>query len=119
MNQNRFDELYIQISKSEQKQFQQEALTTHNEYRVKHGVPKLTASEDLNKHSQKWAEHLAKTGKFEHSEQRQYGENIAMHYSSETTDYSGRECSNHWYSELRNYDFNNPAFSQGTGKHFT
>ncbi|XP_071948293.1 uncharacterized protein [Antedon mediterranea] len=106
------------LSKSDIKEFQQDALETHNEYRVKHGVPKLKASDELNKHSQKWAEHLAKTGKFEHSDQRKYGENIAMHYSSESTEYSGKEASDHWYSELRNYDFKKPAFSQGTG-HFS
>ncbi len=69
--------------------FQQDALSVHNEYRSKHGVDSLKMSDDLCKTAQDWAEHLAKNDLFEHSKCTDIGENVAMHYSSATTAYSG------------------------------
>ncbi|XP_071798772.1 uncharacterized protein [Asterias amurensis] len=56
-----------------------EVLEMHNVYRAKHGVPTLTPSKKINKYAQRWAETMAKTGKFEHSSNGQRpncGENI-------------------------------------------
>ena len=47
--------------------FEDEALNAHNKYRAMHGAPPLTLNKDLCTMSKKWADHLAKTGKFEHS----------------------------------------------------
>ena len=71
------------------KAFQKEALAAHNKARDKHGVPHLKISEELNKHAQKWADHLASTNSFKHSDNHEMGENICMHYSSDKPDYSG------------------------------
>ncbi|XP_072016718.1 uncharacterized protein [Amphiura filiformis] len=106
------------VDKNEVKNFQKECLQHHNEYRKKHKVEVMKMSEDLCKSAQSWAEHLAQNDLFEHSDRSDIGENVAMHFSSATTAYSGKECSDHWYAELRNYDFKKPGFSNGTG-HFT
>ncbi|XP_071801939.1 uncharacterized protein [Asterias amurensis] len=98
--------------------FQQDALSVHNEHRSKHGVDSLRMSADLCKSAQDWAEHLAKNDLFEHSKGTDIGENVAMHYSSATTAYSGKQAADQWYSELSKYDFNKPGFTSGTG-HFT
>ncbi len=50
----------------------------------------MKMSEDLNKSAQSWAEHLAQNDLFEHSDRSDIGENVAMHYSSATTAYSGK-----------------------------
>ena len=59
--------------------FEQEALDGHNKYRALHGVPPLTLSAELCQVAQKWADHLAQEGKFEHSD-CDYGENLAVGY---------------------------------------
>ncbi len=69
--------------------FRKEALVAHNKARDKHGVPHLKVNEELNQHAQKWADHLASTNAFKHSENHEMGENICMHYSSTKPDYSG------------------------------
>ncbi|MBW4511467.1 MAG: CAP family protein [Scytonematopsis contorta HA4267-MV1] len=55
--------------------FTEEILNAHNNYRAEVGVPPLQWSENLVASAQQWAEHLAQTGTFEHS---QAGENLAQ-----------------------------------------
>ena len=55
-----------------------------------HQVEPLKMSAGLCKSAQDWAEHLAKNDLFEHSDRSDIGENVAMHYSSATTEYSGK-----------------------------
>lgn len=50
-------------------------LADHNKYRAEVGVPPLQWSENLAARAQQWANHLAATGKFEHS---RAGENLAQ-----------------------------------------
>ncbi|XP_063966192.1 uncharacterized protein LOC129278036 [Lytechinus pictus] len=106
------------VSRSEQKAFDKEALRSHNDYRRHHGAPPLEESRELSKRARKWAKHLAKNNLFEHSKANDIGENVAMHYSSLSTEYSGKEAAAHWYSEIHNYDFKKPGFTKGAG-HFT
>lgn len=47
--------------------FAQEVLAAHNRERSTLGVPSLVWNRDLADGAQKWAQHLADTGKFEHS----------------------------------------------------
>ncbi|XP_071821096.1 uncharacterized protein [Apostichopus japonicus] len=108
----------LEVSSSEQSEFQKEALQIHNQYRAHHHVLPLMTSKELNKQAEKWAKHLAENDLFEHSTSDDIGENVAMHYSSLTTAYSGKDASDHWYSELSKYDFEKPGFQKGAG-HFT
>ena len=78
------------VSNSDQGLFQKDALNGHNEYRSQHGADPLTLSDDLCKSALDWAQHLAQNDLFEHSKRTDIGENVAMHYSSATTEYSGK-----------------------------
>ena len=96
-----------------------DALKSHNEYREKHGVPKLILNKRLCQFSQDWVNNLASTNNFEHSEcvweNKQVGENIAM---CQGRILDGKFATDIWYEEIKNYDFNNPGFGSETG-HFT
>ena len=58
--------------------------------RENHGAPPLKLNKDLTAHAQQWADHLAATNTMVHSKQQEYGENIAMKYSSAGTEFSGK-----------------------------
>ncbi|KAI8518310.1 positive regulation of epithelial to mesenchymal transition [Branchiostoma belcheri] len=64
-------------------EFAKNCLAVHNELRAKHGAPALKLSDKLTEHAQKWADHLAKIGKLEHSEGSGYGENVAMQWGDD------------------------------------
>lgn len=51
-------------------------LEAHNRYRLEVGVPQLTWSESLATASQTWADRLATSNTFEHSQANGYGENL-------------------------------------------
>lgn len=60
--------------------FQEEVLRAHNECRKKHNTSQVTWSNDLAGKAQKWANQIAKKGKFQHAPSKQRkgeGENIA------------------------------------------
>lgn len=75
------------------KDFIEDSVKTHNDLRKKHGVPPLKHAKDLSDFAQKWAEHLAATNSFQHSDCQhkgdRLGENIACKWSSSGADYSG------------------------------
>ena len=59
--------------------FEASMLAGHNSERAAVGVPPLTWSEPLAADAQSWADHLAKTGRFEHSDagtRKDEGENL-------------------------------------------
>ena len=84
----------------------------HNNYRQKHGVPPLRWSNSCAKHSQNWADKLAREHKFEHSDNPRYGENIAKATKMNPT---ADEVVWHWYREIEDFDFSRPQFQEGTG----
>ena len=63
--------------------FIKEGIWAHNELRARHNAPPLTHDPELSKAAQKWADQIAKSGKFQHSTDRKNaGENIAMKWTS-------------------------------------
>lgn len=104
------------------KAFIDECVKVHNKYRKKHGVSSLSHAKDLSAFAQKWAEHLAASNSFQHSDCMhkgdRLGENIACKWSSSGGDYSGKEVCDQWYSEISKHDFKIEPRSTGTG-HFT
>lgn len=104
------------------KDFIDEAVKVHNDYRSKHGVGKVKHAKDLSDYAQKWAEQLAARNAFEHSscdlKGERLGENICCKWSSSGADYTGREACDQWYSELSKHDFNSEPRALGSG-HFT
>ena len=75
------------------KKFIDEVIKAHNQYRANHQAPPLTHNKELSAHAQKWADRLAETDTFEHSDPdyngKNVGENIAMKWSSKPKEYSG------------------------------
>lgn len=102
------------------KQFVKEALESHNQIRVLHAATKLKLNADLTRMAQEWAEHIADTNKFEHSNNsylgQSLGENIAMRFTSTGEELTGRQMTEQWYEEALNYNYNDD-FQQGKG-HF-
>lgn len=102
---------------SASKQFNNEVLKAHNEYRAQHGVPPLKLCKKLNQEAQQYSEALASTRILKHSPESsrgQCGENLAW----ASYDQTGKEVADRWYSEIKNYNFQQPGFTSGTG-HFT
>nr|XP_034990628.1 Golgi-associated plant pathogenesis-related protein 1 isoform X1 [Zootoca vivipara] len=99
------------------KQFAEEVLKAHNDYRKKHGVPSLKLCKKLNREAQQYSEALASTRILKHSPESssgKCGENLAW----ASYDQSGCEVADRWYNEIKSYNFQSPGFSSGTG-HFT
>jgi len=100
-------------------------LQHHNTYRAAHKSPALTRGATLDETAQRWAERLAATGKFEHSDDAQRngaGENIYVSYTTATTppapDALAKEAVKCWYDEVAKYDYTKGQFDVETG-HFT
>ena len=99
--------------------FQQSALEAHNKYRKKHHVGNLVLSKDLCDIAQRYAETLARTGNFAHSNAKYNGKNMGENlFACYGMKISGDGMTEDWYNEVSQYDFNNPGFIKGTG-HFT
>ena len=90
-------------------------ITEHNKYRKKHGAPPLSWNAKAASAAQRWAEHLAKTSRLEHSREKEFGQNLAF-YSGATL--TAKKTVEMWYEEINQYHFNRPGFSSSTG-HFT
>uniref|UniRef100_A0A8C9TYA0 Golgi-associated plant pathogenesis-related protein 1 n=1 Tax=Scleropages formosus TaxID=113540 RepID=A0A8C9TYA0_SCLFO len=96
-------------------QFAEEVLRSHNEYRRRHQAPPLKLSSKLSREATRYAESLASTRILKHSASRgSCGENLAW----ASYDQSGKDVADRWYNEVKNYNYNRPGFSSGTG-HFT
>ncbi|MBH8564826.1 secretion protein [Nostoc sp. CENA67] len=93
-----------------------DAVSAHNTYRAKHSSPNVTIDNTLNQSAQAWAETIAAKGDLVHStNQNNVGENI--YWGGDSADL-GSAAVQEWYSEIQNYDYNNPVLSDSTG-HFT
>ncbi|KAI5789685.1 CAP domain-containing protein, partial [Peziza echinospora] len=89
-------------------------LTKHNEYRARHGAPKLKIDPVLQQFAQSYVRKclgMVHSGK--------YSENLAGG-GPPNTDYNKvlGQSVDMWYNEIKDYNFNNPGFSMKTG-HFT
>lgn len=89
----------------------QRVLASVNAKRALHGSPPLSWSPSIAKESQDWAN----KGVFQHSKNPKYSENLFMFNASEP---GFERATNAWYSEEKQYDYNNPGFSPSTG-HFS
>ncbi|OOQ57505.1 hypothetical protein BC343_14620 [Mucilaginibacter pedocola] len=79
----------------------QKILEHHNAVRKEVGSPPLTWSKELAAIAQQWADHLAETNSFQHS-QTKYGENLFMGTASY---YSNLSASESWYEEKKKYTY--------------
>lgn len=95
--------LYV-APKPDQLQFQQAALSIHNQLRAQHQAPNLVWDAALAN----FAERYASKCKFQHSRSG-YGENLAVGYPSISV------VINAWYAENQKYNYAHPGFSRSTG----
>ena len=93
------------------KEFHEECLAAHNEYRLRHGAAALQWSAELAWEAQQWAENLARSGELRHNDDDTVGENLAGMAGGELT---GREATGMWYDEIEDYNFENPGYSENT-----
>jgi len=98
--------------------FEEECRARQNEHRRAHGVAELKRSKKAAKHASDWAKQLASQNKFEHSNNKDYGENIASHWDSSGKAMSGNDVADMWYRECEKYDYSSSDYVRGTG-HFT
>lgn len=101
--------------------FRSTALSKHNGYRNVHSSPAMGISSSLNSSAQAWADRLASTGTFAHSQKRGVGENLYVYYTtanSIASDTLARGAVDDWYNEVKQYNYASPRFSSATG-HFT
>ncbi|XP_038047451.1 Golgi-associated plant pathogenesis-related protein 1-like [Patiria miniata] len=106
----------IPSTKQELSTFREDMLLAHNRYRAKHDVGALKLSSYLCNLAQSWAEHLASTDTFKHSNNKEFGENMVWRFSA--TEITGQQATDQWYSEIKNYNFGDTGFQLGTG-HFS
>lgn len=75
-------------------------LSRHNAYRQELGIPPLQWSDTLAQSAQQWADHLAQTNSFQHSQTGGYGENLWMGTAGA---YSQQEMVDSWASEKKDF----------------
>lgn len=95
-------------------------LQSVNKYRSYHCSPETQWSTTVQTSAQNWADFLAKNNAFYHSFGK-YGENLAIMFDESAQEDKTNITINaikSWYSEVENYDFDNPGWGWSTG-HFT
>ena len=90
-----------------------------NVYRLRHHAKLITYDENITNFSQLYAERLVSSNQFRHSGNKLYGENLAWFggYKNNMIELIKKSIDS-WYSEVKQYNFNNPGFSSITG-HFS
>lgn len=100
--------------------FQKNSLDWHNYYRALHGVPPLATCPKLVQVAKAWATKLAAEDRFEHSPSNEYGENVYVKWSSNTShQITGREAVDSWYSEIADYHWDGKEPDLDATGHFT
>lgn len=90
-----------------------------NTYRAKHHAKPILHEESISVFSQSYADKLISTNKFEHSNNKSYGENLAFFGGLKNDQLTLiKKAIDNWYSEVKLYDFEKATFKSGTG-HFT
>ncbi|KAL4617075.1 Golgi-associated plant pathogenesis-related protein 1 [Arapaima gigas] len=103
------------MGKSASKQFADEVLRSHNEYRRRHQAPALKLSSKLSREATRYAESLASTRILKHSADSSRG-NCGENLAWASYDQSGRDVADRWYNEVNAYNYNRPGFSSGTAR---
>ncbi len=98
-------------------EFESTILNAHNRLRRDHCASPLTWSDEAAVIAQQWANQLKKENCafYHNSDNKGHGENLAW---GTTGRYLSGDFVQMWYDEIKDYNFNNPGFSMGTG-HFT
>ncbi|KAG7261347.1 hypothetical protein CRUP_002488 [Coryphaenoides rupestris] len=96
------------------KQFAEEVLRSHNDYRRTHQAPPLKLCSKLSREAARWGHEV--TALFWRSFKLRFQRRKLE--SSVCVNVIGKDVADRWYDEVKQYNFNRPGFSSGTG-HFT
>jgi hypothetical protein len=90
-----------------------------NAYRAKNQANPLVWDNTIYTFSQNWASYLTTNNLFQHSGNKNYGENLA-YFQGYAIDPVAliKKSIDSWYNEISQYNFASPGFTQATG-HFT
>ena len=113
-----FISFIIQIYSLDVEKIRSDILTNHNYHRKRHQVDELERNSEIEQVAQSYSEYLASIETMKHSGNGKYGENLYNCWASNGICITGEKASQSWYDEVKQYNFNNPGFSGGTG-HFT
>ena len=96
-----------------------EALDAHNKYRKKHHAEPLKLNKELCKIAENYSNHLAKIDRLLHSDNTFHGDNLGENiYCCGGMDPTGQKVTDSWYSEIKQYNYDDDTWKNGTG-HFT
>ncbi|XP_015390531.2 LOW QUALITY PROTEIN: Golgi-associated plant pathogenesis-related protein 1 [Panthera tigris] len=98
------------MGKSASKLFNNEVLKAHNKYQQQHGVPQLKLCKKLDWEAQHYSEALVSPRMLKCSSESRCGQSEV--YAS--CDQTGKEMADRWYSEIKNYNFQQPDFTSRT-----
>jgi len=105
-----------------QLEFAEEVTRIHNERRNMHHAYDLRINDELMSMAQQWADNLSHSKDLAHSGNKykgvRIGENIAMKWTHNKSQYTPLEVCEQWYSEVRDHDFDFEP-SVLTAGHFT
>ena len=94
-------------------------LTRHNYYRAQHQVSDLTRVAAIETIAQNYSNYLASINSMVHSSNKYLGSSLGENlYWGPKNSNIGTSSVDLWYSEVSDYDFNNPGYKSGIG-HFT
>lgn len=85
-------------------EFQVDCLEAHNDYRVRHGAPRLDLDKGLCSFAQDWANYLRDCDVLKPGKTCEYGENIFFKASERKVYPDAYEPVKRWYSEGKNFD---------------
>ena len=112
-----FYSFIIQIKSLDLEKIRADILDNHNYHRKKHHVDNLIRNKEIESVAQEYSEYLASINEMKHSKNVKYGENLYSCYPSGRC-LNGEKASEKWYSEVKDYNYNNPNYKDKIG-HFT
>lgn len=85
-------------------EFQADCLEAHNDYRMRHGAPRLELDKGLCDFAKDWANYLRDCDILKPGKSCEYGENIYFKASERKVYPDAYEPVRNWYNEGRNFD---------------
>lgn len=85
-------------------EFQADCLEAHNDYRMRHGSPRLELDKGLCDFAQDWANYLRDCDTLKPGKTCEYGENIFFKASERKVYPNAYEPVRKWYNEGKNFD---------------
>ena len=89
--------------------FRNEITERHNYYRKEHYVGELQRDPELEKLAQDVAEYMSEIDSIYYNYEKYNEQTISKNFFYDNNFLDGEEVADEWYSQIKNYDFKNPA----------